>query len=48
MKLQDVQETVQAFLDETYPEIAKDANESGVSSEIAQLLYDMLTGDDDT
>jgi hypothetical protein len=46
-KLTDVEETVTEFLKKEFPEILSDVESSGVASEIAVVIFDMLTGDDD-
>ena len=43
--LEEVTRKVRAFLRKDFPEIAIDAEESGLDTEIAHILVDMISGD---
>ena len=45
-RLEDVEETVQAFIKKEFPEIMHEVAEADLVAEIAALIFDMLTGDD--
>ena len=44
--LEEVRRKVRAFLRKDFPEIAIDAEESGVELEMAYAITDMISGDD--
>jgi len=46
-KREDVAETFRRFIHREYPEIASDADSSGLINVIAECIFEMLEGDEE-